>query len=203
MPNYSVDDSGSHILVTYDSVVIETIAKEAVVMQVVLAGESLNKSGIDELWIQHDGKYTSEIPYTDVLVDGDAPSSVEDFRTKTLALVNDNPIYSGSAYTEIVGHITQENESDPTIVIIYNNTGITLTPSRYTVGGYYLTPSVELVEDRTFYTVQQSHPTVGNIDEVHANIDGAGRLVISTADLSSGQTDGKLVKSPFEIRIYP
>lgn len=95
MSTFIIADATNNITISQDGVIIETIAKEAVVLQIVLSGEALNKSNVDELWIQHDGKYSTEIPYTSATVVSDTPSSVEDFRQKVLVLLNANAIYTG------------------------------------------------------------------------------------------------------------
>lgn len=95
MSTFIIADATNNITISQDGVIIETIAKEAVVLQIVLSGEALNKSNVDELWIQHDGKYSTEIPYTSATVVSDTPSSVEDFRQKVLVLLNANGFYSG------------------------------------------------------------------------------------------------------------
>lgn len=107
MSTFIIADATNNITISQDGVIIETIAKEAVVLQIVLSGEALNKSNVDELWIQHDGKYSTEIPYTSATVVSDTPSSVEDFRQKVLVLLNANAIYTGGGAPSFPIEITR------------------------------------------------------------------------------------------------
>ncbi len=208
--NFGVVSDGNCIVITdnVNVVNIETIPKEKVVLQIVLAGEGQNKSGIDELWIQHDGKYSVEIPYTDVHVAsaGVAPVSVEAFRVAVLALLNDSAAYPLGGAKIICGHLTQTGTDAPVNVTIFNNSGITITPSYTGVGVYSLGNSVAFNVAKTFYVLGNGlAETTAVIDAQHANmkIVGGGGMQIDTADLPVGARDGVLVQTPYLILIFP
>lgn len=90
MPTWAITDDTSSIAIAQNGVVIKNIDKDIVVLRIVPAGVGLNTSAIDQLYIEHDGEYSTQIPYNDVTVSGVAPSSVENFRTRVLTILNNN-----------------------------------------------------------------------------------------------------------------
>lgn len=90
MPTWAITDDTSSIAIAQNGVVIKNIDKDIVVLRVVPAGVGLNTTAIDQLYIEHDGEYSTQIPYNDVTVSGVTPSSVENFRTRVLTILNNN-----------------------------------------------------------------------------------------------------------------
>lgn len=90
MPTWAITDDTSSIAIAQNGVVIKNIDKDIVVLRIVPAGVGLNTSAIDQLYIEHDGEYSTQIPYNDVTVSGVSPSSVENFRTRVLTILNNN-----------------------------------------------------------------------------------------------------------------
>lgn len=207
--NYGIVSDGSCIVITDVTTLtkIETIPKEKVVLQIVLAGEVNNKSGIDELWIQHDGQYSVEIPYTqcDVESAGVAPASVELFRSDVLALLNDNPSYPLGGGKIITGHLTQIGTAAPVNVEIFNNSGITLTPAYVSAGLYSLGNSVAFTEAKTFFNLSHrltATTGIAGAQMINMYINGSGTMTIETGDLN-GVLDDVLMKTPYMIIVFP
>ncbi len=90
MPTWAITDDTSSIAIAQNGVVIKNIDKDIVVLRIVPAGVGLNTTAIDQLYIEHDGEYSTQIPYNDVTVSGVTPSSVENFRTRVLTILNNN-----------------------------------------------------------------------------------------------------------------
>jgi len=88
MPTWVITRETDFLLIKKNNVSVATLPKTEIVLQVVLAGEYGNESGIDEVWILYEGKYSWEIPYSDCTVTAATPVSAEDLRTKLLAELN-------------------------------------------------------------------------------------------------------------------
>jgi hypothetical protein len=95
MPTWLVTDDDKSLAISQNGVVIKNIDKDSVVLRIIPALTGANTTTTDWLSIEHDGEYATQIPYNDVQVSGVAPSSVEDFRTKVLVILNNN---SGGSY---------------------------------------------------------------------------------------------------------
>ena len=202
--NYDVTDDGNCIAITdtTTSTKIETIPKEKVVLQIVPAGESQNKSGVDELWIQHDGKYSTEIPYLegDVSSSGVAPASAEAFRVAVLALLNLNT--SALPFDLAVIRLTQTGTAAPVQNELFNPAGISFGYARTSLGTYKITPSGTWTADKSIIINCGNFEelSVGNFEHINCFFSTPlGAFIIETADLASGQTDDLLSNSTFII----
>lgn len=196
MPTYEINQSGSVIKISQSGTVIETIPKEIVVLQIVLSGESQNKSGVDELWIQHDGRYSTEIPYNDVEVNSSAPSSVEDFRQKVYALLGSQT--TNFPYQVYFGQISQNNAVSsgvPTLNEVYNgieeSAGVTISfgSAKVATGHYKLTPSGTWTAAKTMCQILGNSDDTSSADFVHADIffqSSDSTFHITTSDIASG-----------------
>lgn len=102
---------------------------------------------------------------------------------------------------KIVGLISQVDADSPTLVIMYNNTGLTLTPARVSDGVYTLSPNVAFVQNETYFSITINKTVPGNIYEFLFYF-SSGELVLKTADLGIGLQDGILDSTPFTIEIY-
>ncbi len=208
--NYAVLSDGNCIIITdtTSATNIETIPKEKVVLQIVLAGEGQNKSGVDELWIQHDGQYSTEIPYTeaDVASAGVAPVSVEAFRAAVLVLLNASSLFPIGGGKVITGYLTQIGTAAPTNVEIFNNSGITITPTYSSVGLYSLGNSVAFTEAKTYFNISHrltASTGLSAVQMLNMYLDGSGTMTIETGDLSNGPYNDVLMKTPYIIIVFP
>lgn len=85
-----ITEDSCNLILSKDGVKIETIPKEIIVLEIVLSGEPRNYSGINEVWVKHDGRYSSEIPYSDCTINGSAPISAESLRSQIVSFLNNN-----------------------------------------------------------------------------------------------------------------
>ena len=72
-----------------------TLPKELTVLEIVLAGEPLNNTGVDCLFVRYEGKYAIELPINDTTIGATSYATVELLRVALLALLNTNPCASG------------------------------------------------------------------------------------------------------------
>ena len=100
------------------------------------------------------------------------------------------------------GLITQSGTSAPTITLLENTLGVTLTASYSAVGTYLLTASGTLDDVKTFYTFQ-----LNNRNNAVANTLRAGKVdnafYIYSYATGNVLTNGILLQCPFEILLYP
>jgi hypothetical protein len=97
-----------------------------------------------------------------------------------------------------VALLNQVGTSDPTVIEFSNTIG-QITWTRTKVGEYLGTPLIPLNALTTFITI-------GNTEHDYlasAYIDSSGDIVVRTTKTSNHQhTDGRLINSPIEIRVY-
>lgn len=72
-----------------------TLPKELTVLEVVLAGEALNDTSVDNVFVRYEGKYAIELPYNDTTIGATGYGSAELLRAAILALLNSNPCAGG------------------------------------------------------------------------------------------------------------
>lgn len=89
MPTYVITDDTSLLNISKNGVV-KNIDKDLVTLRIIPANTGLNTTSVDWLSIEHDGEYGTQIPWNDVTVSGNSPSSVENFRTRVLTILNNN-----------------------------------------------------------------------------------------------------------------
>ena len=111
----------------------------------------------------------------------------------------------GLGYTSMCGLVSQSSNNDPVITVLANDTGITLSATRTNVGRYSFAYSSNIDSNKTmvmFHNTGKSGPS--GIGVAGPPWD-AGFLLETFAHSGSGNdfTDNYLVKTPFEIRIYP
>jgi hypothetical protein len=90
MPTYVITDDTKSLCLAISGGETKNIDKDNAVVRVIPANTGLNTTAIDQLSIEHDGHFATRIPYNDVTVSGVSPSSVLDFRTKVLTILNNN-----------------------------------------------------------------------------------------------------------------
>jgi hypothetical protein len=107
----------------------------------------------------------------------------------------------GIGYTKLVGLLSQGGTNAPTLTILENTTGATITPSRLTTGTYTLTFDTSVFTD---------------FDKVHVGLNNFKRpyaydyILISSTEiqfqswtlLTDAATDSALSRTAIEIRIY-
>lgn len=111
------------------------------------------------------------------------------------------------------GLISQTGTSTPTLIILENNTGLSMTVARNGVGQYSIIPSVgDFNFSKTYYHLENNIDNTDNtiVLRIRQNDSGgitSGSLKINTtATTIAGVTtsyDDLLVKTPIEIIIYP
>lgn len=74
-----------------------TLPKELTVLEVVLAGEALNDTPVDNVFVRYEGKYAIELPYNDTTIGATGYGSAELLRAAILALLNSNPCAGGGS----------------------------------------------------------------------------------------------------------
>lgn len=107
----------------------------------------------------------------------------------------------GVNYTKLVGLLTQSGTNAPTLTILENTTGATITPSRLTTGAYTLT-----FDSAVFNDYDKVHVMINNFKRPYA----VDNTMISSTEiqfqswvlLTDTATDGALKRTAFEIRIY-
>lgn len=120
MAHYQILDDSCALTIQYNGIKIKTVSKDLIVLRIILAGEALNDALFDCLFIEHDGKYSTEIAWNDVLVAGVAPSSVENFRQRVVNINNSNPCAGSGGGGGGVQSVTGEtvDETDPANPVI-------------------------------------------------------------------------------------
>jgi len=107
-------------------------------------------------------------------------------------------------YQALIVKLTQSGSDDPSQVVVYNDTGKTLSWSRVAAGRYTATWSSSVDEPRVVINTMQvfkNHPNVINIIGVTAT-----QFTVCTNELSGSSSpaaDNVLLDTPLEIRIYP
>lgn len=96
MPTYVITDDTNSLCLAITGGETKNIDKDNAVVRVIPAGTGLNTTAIDQLSIEHDGDYATRMPWNDVTVSGVSPSSVSDFRTKVMTILNNNSSGGGS-----------------------------------------------------------------------------------------------------------
>lgn len=110
------------------------------------------------------------------------------------------------------GLISQSGTSDPTLIVLENNTGLTMAVSRTGTGQYLIQPTVGSFDySKTYYHLENNIDNDSNSIVLRMRQNDAlgattGGLKINTTSTSSGITtyfDSQLVKTPIEIIVYP
>lgn len=92
MATWQIVDESCNINFKQNGVSVGTYAKELITLEIVLAGEPLNDTTVDNVFVLHDGKYGIEIPYNDTT---GGYVSAEALRSALVTLINTNPCSSG------------------------------------------------------------------------------------------------------------
>ena len=107
----------------------------------------------------------------------------------------------GIGYTKLVGLLSQSVTNAPTLTILENTTGATITPSRNTVGVYTLT-----FDTPVFVDFDKVHVKLNNFRRPYAYeyvlISSTQIQFQSTVLLTDVATDGAFNRTAIEIRIY-
>jgi hypothetical protein len=89
---WQIVDESCNINFKQGGVSVGTYAKELITLEIILAGEPLNDTLVDNVFVLHDGKYGVEIPYNDTT---GGYASAEALRAAITTLINTNPCTSG------------------------------------------------------------------------------------------------------------
>ena len=111
-----------------------------------------------------------------------------------------NSTGGGVGYQAHVSKITQTGTNPPTEVIVYNDTGLTLTWQRVAVGRYQATWSTSVDSTKVTVNPMPIFKNNPNILNVIAFANTGFQLCTNTL---SAATDDVLQNTPIEIRIYP
>jgi hypothetical protein len=136
---------------------------------------------------------------TDLIVVDDYQSAGV-YNTKKITVANLKSELVGG-YTKLVGLLTQSGTNAPTLTILENTTGATITPSRLTTGSYTLTFDTAVFTD---------------FDKVHVGLNNFKRpyaydyILISSTEiqfnswvlLTDVASDSAFNRTAIEIRIY-
>ena len=102
--------------------------------------------------------------------------------------------------------LTQEGGTvDPTVTVLTNELGFTITWVRETTGTYSYSSMVSGTFPilKTFAMIQQTSITTSDGIQVSIQIDNDTQVEIRTTTIDSGLFDGALYYTSVEIRIYP
>ncbi len=102
--------------------------------------------------------------------------------------------------------LTQEGGTvDPTVTVLTNELGFTITWVRETTGTYSYSSMVSGTFPilKTFAMIQQTSITTSDGTQVSIQIDNDTQVEIRTTTIDSGLVDGALYYTSVEIRIYP
>lgn len=103
-------------------------------------------------------------------------------------------------YTALV---TQSGTSAPTVKILENNTGLTITPSYSSVGTFWFTYSVATAIDKVFGVISDNNNYSGSANvNKGLSFTGTDKFIITT-QVGGALANGLLLDAPVEIRIYP
>jgi len=104
-------------------------------------------------------------------------------------------------YTALV---TQTGTSNPTVTVLTNELGFTITWEREVAGSYFCAVAIDSFPlTKTFAMIQQTSVTTSDGIQVSIQIDDTQQAEIRTSDFDSTLVDGALLRTSVEIRIYP
>lgn len=95
MATWVLTDESCNINYKQNGVSHRTLPKELTVLEIVLAGEPLNDTSVDCVFVRYEGKYAVELPYNDTTIGATGYASAELLRVAILALLNSNPCAGG------------------------------------------------------------------------------------------------------------
>lgn len=95
----------------------------------------------------------------------------------------------------------QSGTSAPVLTILENNTGITFTASRGTVGNYLFTPSINFVPSKVLVICGSGGSLSGNLSITYYI--QTTYLEIDVVDASGTGVDGRLQNMAIQLLIYP
>lgn len=95
MATWVLTDESCNINYKQNGVSHRTLPKELTVLEIVLAGEPLNDTSVDCVFVRYEGKYAVELPYNDTTIGATGYASAELLRIAILALLNSNPCAGG------------------------------------------------------------------------------------------------------------
>lgn len=104
MATWVLTDESCNINYKQNGVSHRTLPKELTVLEIVLAGEPLNDTLVDNVFVRYEGKYAMELPWNDTTIGATSYGSAELLRAAILTLLNTNPCAgSGGATGNVVG----------------------------------------------------------------------------------------------------
>lgn len=130
MATWQIVDESCNINFKQNGVSVGTYAKELITLEIVLAGEPLNDTAVDNVFVLHDGKYGIEIPYNDTT---GGYVSAEALRSAITTLINTNPCSSGGGGS---GDIKSDGSVDFIAAETWDDGGaetVTISPDDITV----------------------------------------------------------------------
>lgn len=95
MATWVINDESCNLNFKQSGVSYRTLPKELIVLEIVLAGEPLNDTTVDNVFVRYEGKYVIELPYNDTTIGATSYASAELLRAAILALLNSNPCVGG------------------------------------------------------------------------------------------------------------
>lgn len=95
MATWVLTDESCNINYSRSGSTFRTLPKELTVLEIVLAGEPLNDTSVDNVFVRYNGKYVMELPYNDTTIGATGYGSAELLRAAILALLNSNPCVGG------------------------------------------------------------------------------------------------------------
>lgn len=126
--------------------------------------------------------------------------SAGDFKWVQEGTVTDAP-----AYKVYSGLISQSGTNAPTLTVLQNTLGQTVTASRSTNGRFILTISGSILSNGKVFTTISQNNNNQNIFYINysSSLGNTNQITIDCGRTdSSGYLDGALISTPFEIRVY-
>lgn len=187
-------DESCNINFLQDGSTHRTIPKEQIALEIVLAGEALNDTTVDCVFVRYEGKYAIELPYNDTTVGVTTYASAELLRAAIVALCNTNPCAGGGGGGESLDATLTIGNTTDLSAIFDNGAGVTVTISPdqiiHTDGG------VTITTDPTTGGISVASGTnLGSYGSSNVNIsDGTNGATLSAGDLTiSDGTNSSLV----------
>lgn len=107
-------------------------------------------------------------------------------------------------YKVFTALISQSGTADPTLIVLENTLGQTVTATRFAAGRYYLTVGGGILSgNKTYFSITNDNNNrnviIMNYDSSLGNV---SNIEISTYYIAPPYIDGPLDKTPLEIRVY-
>lgn len=102
MATWVINDESCNLNFKQSGVSYRTLPKELIVLEIVLAGEPLNDTTVDNVFVRYEGKYVIELPYNDTTIGATSYASAELLRAAILVLLNSNPCVGGGGTLQTV-----------------------------------------------------------------------------------------------------